>query len=377
MPYQGPDLGKLVEQFGNHSDGETQSALTAAHSLFCPGITANHGCSSHRSRTLDARRLQRVLQYIDAHLGKEIMVEELASAAALSRFHFSRMFKATTGQTPQKFLGQRRLELAKALLAEGRSITQIAQACGFASESNFGRSFHRATGVTPGRYRKLARGQRTPGTAGAGVLMNAAHPEYDAAREEHAFANQATYALRASSCDTSDVLAPRRGAERAEGPDDSRAVRATGKYREEIGAIMPRPYATLTLEDARRMLQAGEAKAASIGLPYNIAVVDAGGHLIAFSRQDGALIGSIDLAIGKAVTARLFDKTTAYLAELAQPGAPLFGIEHSNESKVVIFGGGLPVAIDGSIAGAVGASAGTVDQDIAVAEAAAAALNEA
>jgi uncharacterized protein GlcG (DUF336 family) len=138
---------------------------------------------------------------------------------------------------------------------------------------------------------------------------------------------------------------------------------------------MPHSSITLALSDAKRMLEAGEAKAASIGIAYNIAVVDAGGALLAFARQDGALIGSIDLAIGKAITARLFDKSTANLAEMAQPGAPLFGIEQSNGGKVVIFGGGVPVLIDGTIVGAVGASAGSVEQDIAVAEAAAAAVS--
>ncbi|WP_044560623.1 heme-binding protein [Azospirillum sp. B4] len=138
---------------------------------------------------------------------------------------------------------------------------------------------------------------------------------------------------------------------------------------------MPRALSTLTLSDAKRMLEAGEAKAASLGIPYNIAVVDAGGALIAFARQDGALEGSIDLAIGKAKTARMFDKTTEYLAELAQPGAPLFGIAQSNGGQVVIFGGGLPVKIGDQIVGAVGASAGSVAQDIAVAEAAAAAIS--
>lgn len=123
------------------------------------------------------------------------------------------------------------------------------------------------------------------------------------------------------------------------------------------------------------MLEAGEAMAASIGIAYNIAVVDAGGALVAFSRQNGALIGSIDLAIGKAITARLFDKRTADLAKMAQPGAPLFGIEQSNGGKVVIVGGGLPVLVRNTIVGAVGASAGTVEQDTAVAEAAATAIN--
>lgn len=137
---------------------------------------------------------------------------------------------------------------------------------------------------------------------------------------------------------------------------------------------MPRRYDSVTLEDAKHMLAAAEAKAASLGIAYNIAVVDAGGHLVAFVRQDGALIGSIDLAIDKAVTARIFDKATADLAGLAQSGKPLFGIQQSNAGKVVIFGGGIPIIVNGNIIGAVGTSAGSVEQDIAVAEAAIAAL---
>ena len=137
---------------------------------------------------------------------------------------------------------------------------------------------------------------------------------------------------------------------------------------------MPRPYETVTLAEAKQMLSAGEAKAASLGIAYNIAVVDAGGHLVAFVRQDGALIGSIDLAIDKATTARLFDKTTSELATLAQSGRPLFGIQESNSGKVVIFGGGVPIVSEGSIIGAVGTSAGTVEQDIEVAQAAIAAV---
>ena len=137
---------------------------------------------------------------------------------------------------------------------------------------------------------------------------------------------------------------------------------------------MPRTYNTITLEDAKRLLSAAEAKAASLGIAYNVAVVDAGGHLVAFVRQDGALIGSIDLAIDKAVTARIFDKATSDLATLAQSGKPLFGIQESNAGKVVIFGGGIPIMYEGKIVGAVGTSAGTVEQDIAVAEAAIAAL---
>ncbi len=137
---------------------------------------------------------------------------------------------------------------------------------------------------------------------------------------------------------------------------------------------MSRQISTLTLADAKDMIAAAEARARDIGLAYNIAVVDAGGHLVAFVRQDEALIGSIDLAIKKAMTVRLFDKSTAVLATLAQPGSPLFGIAESNAGNVVIFGGGLPVLEGGQVIGAVGASAGTVEQDIAVAEAAVAAI---
>ena len=138
---------------------------------------------------------------------------------------------------------------------------------------------------------------------------------------------------------------------------------------------MPRSIDCLTLEEAKRMLSAAEAKAVTLGIAYNLAVVDVGGHLLAFLRQHGALIGSIELAIDKAKTAGIFDKSTAELAQLAQSGKPLFGIQQTNAGEVVIFGGGIPVIVDGNIVGAVGMSAGTVEQDIAVAEAAIAALD--
>jgi uncharacterized protein GlcG (DUF336 family) len=133
---------------------------------------------------------------------------------------------------------------------------------------------------------------------------------------------------------------------------------------------MPKTFETLSLQEAKRMLAAGEAKADEIGVPYNIAVVDAGGYLLAFSRQDGALTGSIELAIQKAFTARIFDISTGVLAELAQPGKPFYGIQGSNDGKVIIFGGGLPVRRKGVAIGAIGTSSGTVEQDIEVAEAA-------
>lgn len=86
---------------------------------------------------------------------------------------------------------------------------------------------------------------------------------------------------------------------------------------------MPRTIESLTLADAKRMIGAAEATADALGVAYNVAIVEAGGPLVAFSRQDGALIGSIDLAINKAYTARIFDNPTSALATLAQPSAPL------------------------------------------------------
>jgi AraC family transcriptional regulator len=115
-----------------------------------------------RPKGLDPRRLQRVIEYINANLMKEITLEELAAAASLSRFHFSRMFKVTMGQSPSRFIGQLRLDLAKSLLTAGRSIADVAHDCGFSSESNFVRSFRRATGITPGRYRNLLRDRLAP-----------------------------------------------------------------------------------------------------------------------------------------------------------------------------------------------------------------------
>jgi AraC family transcriptional regulator len=101
---------------------------------------------------LGPRRLSRVLNYVESNLTQDITVDQLAAVAALSRFHFSRMFKVATGYPPSRFIGRRRLELAKSLLAEGGSIADIAQLCRFSTDSNFARAFRRATGLTPAQY---------------------------------------------------------------------------------------------------------------------------------------------------------------------------------------------------------------------------------
>src|SRR5579871_3637819 len=133
---------------------------------------------------------------------------------------------------------------------------------------------------------------------------------------------------------------------------------------------MPRQINTLTLGDAREMIAAGERKAQDLGIPYNIAVVDAGGALISHVRMDGAWLGSIDISIHKAFTSRAFDMATEDLAKMAQSGKPLFGINSTNHERVVIFAGGMPVKEGDAVIGAVGASGGTVDQDQQVVEAA-------
>ncbi len=132
---------------------------------------------------------------------------------------------------------------------------------------------------------------------------------------------------------------------------------------------MPRTLDTLSLDDARRLITAAEHKARELKVPSNIAVVDAGGSLLAFVRMDGAWLGSIDIAIHKAFTARAFDMTTAELAKMAQPGKPLFGIHATNHERIVIFGGGVPIMQGETVIGAIGSSGGTVDQDVEIAEA--------
>jgi uncharacterized protein GlcG (DUF336 family) len=133
---------------------------------------------------------------------------------------------------------------------------------------------------------------------------------------------------------------------------------------------MSRSMLSLDLADARRLIAAGEKKAVELGIPYNIAVVDAGGGLIAHARMDKAWLGSVDIAINKAWTARAFDTATDDLAKMTQSGQQGFGLNTTNNSRVVIFGGGIPVKSNGVVIGAVGASGGSVEEDIIVARAA-------
>ena len=126
---------------------------------------------------------------------------------------------------------------------------------------------------------------------------------------------------------------------------------------------------SVTLSAAQAVVEAARAKADEIGVPMNIAVVDEGNNLTAFARMDGAWLGSIDIAQNKAYTARSFDMSTKQLAPLAQPNQPLYGIEASNQGRVIVFAGGIPLEAGGQIVGAVGVSGGSVEQDHEVAEA--------
>src|SRR5271170_5354273 len=126
----------------------------------------------------------------------------------------------------------------------------------------------------------------------------------------------------------------------------------------------------MTMEKAQRIIDAGVAKAKQIGQPMNVAVVDVGANLTAFVRMNGAWLGSIDIAINKAFTAKAFDISTLELGRNSQPGDQFFGIHVSNHNRVMIFAGGIPIKVNGQVVGAIGISGGSGEQDQAVAESA-------
>jgi uncharacterized protein GlcG (DUF336 family) len=130
----------------------------------------------------------------------------------------------------------------------------------------------------------------------------------------------------------------------------------------------------ITLGQARAAVDAALKKAEQIGAKMNIAVVDVGANLKAFARMDGAWLGSIDISIRKARTARFFDMPSGQIGQLSQPGGSLFGIEHSN-GGLISFPGGIPLRNPaGTVVGGIGVSGSTVENDHAVAEAGAAAV---
>jgi len=125
----------------------------------------------------------------------------------------------------------------------------------------------------------------------------------------------------------------------------------------------------VTLDDARRVIQAAEKKAIEIGQPMSIAVADQGGHVVAHVRMDGAPFATNDLAINKAFTSSAVHMSTKELATHARPDGQFFGVHTSHQGRIVIFAGGIPLKRDGTVVGAIGASGGSNDQDQIVAEA--------
>lgn len=164
-------------------------------------------------------------------------------------------------------------------------------------------------------------------------------------------------------------------------PQPSRAVVAEQGVADMAAAAGHGPAAPLQTQDislgvAQQVMHAAINKAAEMGLAMDIAVVDAGGNLKAFVRMDGAWLGSIDIAIKKARTARYFDMSTGAIGQLSQPGGPLYQIEVSN-GGLITFPGGVPLkTADGTVIGAIGVSGSTVENDDTVATAGAAALGE-
>lgn len=131
---------------------------------------------------------------------------------------------------------------------------------------------------------------------------------------------------------------------------------------------------SITLADARRVIEAAEKKAGEIGQPMDIAVVDAGGNLKAHVRMDTANVGSITISINKAYTSIAFQCETRDLTPDTRPDGPIYGLNDAHGGRLVIFPGGVPLVRDGNIVGAIGVSTGTIEQDQQVAEAGVAAF---
>ena len=131
---------------------------------------------------------------------------------------------------------------------------------------------------------------------------------------------------------------------------------------------------SITLEQAESVASAAIEQANQIGVPMNIAIVDEGANLVSFHRMDNAWLGSVDISIKKAKTARFFDMNSGEIGKLSQPGGPLYNIEHSNGGLISFPGGVLLKDGSGKIIGAVGVSGGSVEQDHEVASAGASAF---
>jgi AraC family transcriptional regulator len=147
-----------AESSTGHMFVEATALVLAARLVHSYAETAPSRSQGLISRRLDETRLRRVLDYIAENLDRDITVAQLASVACLSPSHFASMFSVTTGVAPYRYVSQQRLGSAKMMLADGkRSLSDIAFSCQFSSQTSFNRAFLRATGMTPGEYRRASR----------------------------------------------------------------------------------------------------------------------------------------------------------------------------------------------------------------------------
>ena len=166
--FQDPLLAAMAYALVSELEAQTSAGRLLADTLassLAARLVQRHVSPSSGQRSprpdqsgLDRTRLCRVLDYIEANLEGDLALEQLASVACLSRFHFARTFKATVGRPPHRYVSARRLEHAKALLVrDDRPLVDIALALNFSCQANFTRAFAQATGQTPGRYRRSFR----------------------------------------------------------------------------------------------------------------------------------------------------------------------------------------------------------------------------
>lgn len=132
----------------------------------------------------------------------------------------------------------------------------------------------------------------------------------------------------------------------------------------------------LSLEVVKEMAAAAEAKATAMNVPVVFAAVDAGANLMLMHRMENAFITSVDIAVNKAFTSAALKKGSHEIAPDVQPGESLYGLQLTNNCRIVPFGGGFPIIVDGQVVGAVGVSGGTVEEDMAIAQAAVEVFNK-
>lgn len=138
-----------------------------------------------------------------------------------------------------------------------------------------------------------------------------------------------------------------------------------GKVMERLKMISNRNILTLSL--AKKMARAAEEKANAIGVPIVYSIADSGGNLILLHRMEDALLASTDISINKAYTSIALKMSTDKVASLVQPGSDLYGIQWTNNNRIVTFGGGYPLKVSNKIVGGIGVSGGTVEQDMEIA----------